>query len=149
MYFATTCDFVGDASWDELSLGLYLGQSQAEHELGVFVTGEFVMHMPAFYADDNGATYEVSSWDNLIWSGLPEGLSLSNASGQIDGNTQACLTYTGTPYQAGTFNVTVTGELMVSVFQYTNLGGRILPLRSSWSSSPMLTGFWVAPTPTP
>ena len=116
VYFATTCDFVGDASWDELSLGLYLGQSQAEHELGVFVTGDFVMHMPAFYADDNGATYEVSSWDNLVWSGLPEGLSLSNASGQIDGNTQACLTYTGTPYQAGTFNVTVTGELMVSVF---------------------------------
>ena len=49
VYFATNCDFLGNDSWDVLTLGLYLGQSQVEHELGVYVTGEFVMHLPPFY----------------------------------------------------------------------------------------------------
>ena len=42
VYFATTCDFAGASSWNDLSPGLYLGQSQVEHELGVYVNGEFV-----------------------------------------------------------------------------------------------------------
>ena len=116
VYFVTTCDFLGNESWSVLPPGLYLEQFEVEHDLGVYVNGEFVLHLPPFYADENGASYEVSSWDNLVWSGLPEGLSLTNAQGQIAGNTQSCLTYNGTPFEVGVFDVTVTGDLMVSVF---------------------------------
>ena len=116
VYFVTTCDFLGNDSWDVLPPGLYIGQPQVEHELGVYVNGEFVLHLPPFYVDDNGGSYEVSSWDNLVWSGLPEGLSLTDAPGQIAGNAQACVSYSGTPYEEGTFEVTVTGELMVAAF---------------------------------
>ena len=87
--------FLGERLLGCLDLGLYLGQSQVEHELGVYVTGEFVMHLPPFYADDNGALYEVSSWDNLVWSGLPEGLSLTMQSQPQA--TPKCVTYNGTP----------------------------------------------------
>ena len=116
VYFVTTCDFLGNDSWDVLPPGLYIGQPQVEHELGVYVNGEFVLHLPPFYADDNGGSYEVSSWDNLVWSGLPEGLSLTDAPGQIAGNAQACVSYSGTPYEEGAFEVTVAGELMVAAF---------------------------------
>ena len=34
----------------------------------------------------------------------------------VEADTQSCLTYSGTPFQEGVFDVTVTGDLMVSVF---------------------------------
>ena len=115
-YFATNCNFLGDASWGELGPGLYLGQPQVEHELGAYVSGEFVIHVPAFFDDPNGGSYELMSWENLTWSGLPEGISVGNEPTNAEANAQSCLTYSGAPYQEGVFQVTVTGDLMVSVF---------------------------------
>ena len=116
VYFVTNCDFLGNDSWDVLTPGLYLGQSQVEHELGVFVNGEFVLHVPGVYEDGDGGSFNVLSWDNLTWSGLPEGVVLGAEPTDAVANTQSCLTYSGTPFQEGVFEVTVTGDLMVSVF---------------------------------
>ncbi|MGB0150691.1 MAG: hypothetical protein ACPF87_07355, partial [Flavobacteriales bacterium] len=35
IFFAATCDFIGNPAWADFGPGLYLGQSQVEHELGV------------------------------------------------------------------------------------------------------------------
>ena len=42
-------------------------------------------------------------------------MSVVNAPSQIAANTQICVAYAGTPYQEGTFEVTVTGDLTLSV----------------------------------
>ena len=76
IFFASNCDFIGNAAWAGFAPGLYLGQSQVEHELGVFVNGEFVLHVPGTYQDGDGGSFNVLSWDNLTWSGLPEGVVL-------------------------------------------------------------------------
>ena len=114
--FAATCDFIGNPAWADFAPGLYLGQSQVEHELGVYVNGEFVLHVPGTYQDEDGGSFNVLSWDNLMWSGLPEGVVLSAEPADAEASTQSCLTYSGTPFEEGVFEVTVTGELMVSVF---------------------------------
>ena len=116
IFFAATCDFIGNPAWADFAPGLYLGQSQVEHELGVYVNGEFVLHVPGTYQDGDGGSFNVLSWDNLTWSGLPEGVVLGAEPADTEANTQVCLTYSGTPFQEGVFEVTVTGDLMVSVF---------------------------------
>ena len=116
IFFATNCDFVGDPAWADFAPGLYLGQSQVEHELGVYVNGEFVLHVPGAYQDGDGGSFNVLSWDNLTWSGLPEGVELGAEPTDAEAGNQSCLTYSGTPFQQGVFEVTVTGDLMVSVF---------------------------------
>ena len=95
---------------------MYLGQSQVEHELGVYVNGEFVLHVPGTYQDGDGGSFNVLSWDNLTWSGLPEGVVLGAEPADAEASTQVCITYSGTPFQEGVFEVTVTGDLVVSVF---------------------------------
>jgi hypothetical protein len=114
--FASTCNSIGDPAWADFAPGLYLGQSQVEHELGVYVNGEFVLHVPGVYEDGDGGSFNVLSWDNLTWSGLPEGVVLGAEPTDAEANTQSCLTYSGTPFQEGVFEVTVTGDLMVNVF---------------------------------
>ena len=114
--FASTCNFIGNPAWADFAPGLYLGQSQVEHELGVYVNGEFVLHVPGTYQDGDGGSFNVLSWDNLTWSGLPEGVVLGAEPADAEAGTQSCLTYSGTPFQEGVFDVTVTGDLMVSVF---------------------------------
>ena len=116
IFFAATCDFIGNPVWAGFAPGVYLGQSQVEHELGVFVNGEFVLHVPGVYEDGDGGSFNVLSWDNLTWSGLPEGVVLGAEPTDAEAGTQSCLTYSGTPFQEGVFEVTVTGDLMVSVF---------------------------------
>ena len=114
--FATSCDFVGDPAWADLAPGLYLGQSQVAHELGVFVSGEFVLHVPDAYQDGDGGSFNALSWDNLTWFGLPEGLSFGSEPTGAEAGIQSCLTYSGTPFEEGVFEVTVTGDMVVSVF---------------------------------
>ena len=109
-------DFMGNPAWADFAPGLYLGQSQVEHELGVYVNGEFVLHVPGTYQDGDGGSFNLLSWDNLTWSGLPEGVELGAEPTDAEAGTQSCLTYSGTPFQEGVFEVTVTGDLMVSVF---------------------------------
>ena len=116
IFFAANCDFIGNPAWADFAPGLYLGQSQVEHELGVYVNGEFVLHVPGTYQDGDGGSFSVLSWDNLTWSGLPEGVVLDAEPTDAEAGTQSCITYSGTPFQEGVFELTVTGDLMVSVF---------------------------------
>jgi len=125
IFFAANCDFIGNPAWAGFAPGLYLGQSQVEHELGVFVNGEFVLHLPGTYQDGYGGSFNVLSWDNLTWSGLPEGVVLGGEPTDAEANTQSCLTYSGTPFQEGVFEVTVTGDLVVSVFGNAVSAGQV------------------------
>ena len=109
IFFATNCDFIGNPAWADFAPGLYLGQSQVEHELGVYVNGEFVLHVPGSYQDGDGGSFNVLSWDNLTWSGLPEGVVLGAEPTDAEASTQSCLTYSGTPFQEGVFEVTGDG----------------------------------------
>ena len=115
IYFATSCEYLGHPEWSSLDLGLYSELSVVEHELGVFDDGNVVLHLPGSIDDDDGGSYVLVGWENLEWSGLPQGMSVVNAPSQIAANTQICVAYAGTPYQEGTFEVTVTGDLTLSV----------------------------------
>ena len=77
--------------------------------------GEFVLHVPGTYQDGDGGSFNVLSWDNPTWSGQARA-SCWVPSPRTRRPALRFAPRTGTPFQEGVFEVTVTGDLMVSVF---------------------------------
>ena len=74
--------------------------------------------------------------------GIARGNFLENEPVAAEANTQLCLSYSGIPYQEGVFEVSVTGDLMVSVFgNPVAAGGRLLFLHhGAWEITPSANG---------
>ena len=64
----------------------------------------------------SGSFYGLLNWTDLSISGMPEGLSFEDLPASIDADNQLCLTYSGIPVDMGEFEVSVSGELFLSVF---------------------------------
>ena len=56
------------------------------------------------------------AWENLTISGMPNGLTFDSFPASITGNSQVCVSYSGTPLELGTFEVNVTGEMILDFF---------------------------------
>ena len=137
-YFEPSCAAIGAPEWEAFDLGLY-APTALLHTAGQSVTQEVVLHLPLSIEEaGSGTTYAVAEWAGLEVMGMPAGLAFDNLPGAISGGSQICLTYSGIPTEAGTYEVTLTGELFLSVF------GNPVPLgwlRPVWSSplKPMAT----------
>ena len=92
--------------------GLYIGQPQVEHELGVYVNGEFVLH-PPFYADDNGGRTRSRAGTTLFGLGYQKDSHDRCPRPNLE-RLSVCLLQRDA--LRGTFEVTVTGELTVAAF---------------------------------
>ena len=116
IYFETSCAAIGAPEWEAFDLGLY-APTALSHTAGQSVTQEVVLHVPASIEEaGSGTTYAVAEWSGLEVMGMPAGLAFDNLAGTISGGSQTCLTYSGVPNAAGTYEVTLTGELFLSVF---------------------------------
>ena len=115
-YFQTSCAYLGDAEWDNIEPGLYAGEPLS-HFIGASVEQEVVLHVPEVLTDPvSGSAFGVMAWENLVVSGMPEGLEFDNLTTVANGNSQSCLTYSGTPLQLGVFDVELTGEMILNFF---------------------------------
>ena len=115
-YFEPSCAAIGAPEWEAFDLGLY-APTALSHTAGQSVTQEVVLHVPASIEEaGSGTTYAVAEWSGLEVMGMPAGLAFDNLAGTISGGSQTCLTYSGVPNVAGTYEVTLTGELFLSVF---------------------------------
>ena len=117
VYFESTCAFLGSEEWLTMESNLFAGPDTLIHEFGVFGSGEMVLNLPQVMAEPStGSLFGVMSWNNLTWSGLPNGFEMNAAPVSMSAGTQACVTYEGTPFEEGEFMVSVSGELVLSVF---------------------------------
>ena len=115
-YFQTSCEFLGDNAWDDYGAGIY-GQSPPVHLLGAPDSEELVLHVPEVLTDaTTGSPFAVMAWENLTISGMPNGLIFDSFPAVVSGNTQLCVSYSGTPLELGTFEVNVTGEMILDFF---------------------------------
>ena len=115
-YFQTSCDFVGNSAWEEYDPGIY-AQSQPIHMLGAPDFEELVFHVPEVLTDSTtGSAFAVMAWENLTISGMPNGLTFDSFPASITGNSQLCVSYSGTPLELGTFEVNLTGEMILDFF---------------------------------
>ena len=115
-YFEPSCAAIGAPEWEGFDLGLY-APTALLHMAGQSVTQEVVLHLPASIEEaGSGTTYAVAEWSGLEVLGMPVGLAFDNMIDLISGGSQTCLTYSGVPTAAGTYEVTLTGELFLSVF---------------------------------
>ena len=129
-YFVTSCAEAGSSNWESYDVGLYAESSTPTHVFAIPVEQELVLHLPNLVPEPtSGSLFQVLSWDSLQFSGLPQGLTWSNVPMDATPNSQTCITYGGTPTQTGLFGVTVTGEMMVSLFgQPLNVGSYAVSL---------------------
>ena len=114
--FQTSCDYIGDDGWVDIETGIYAG-SDLMHPLGASVSGDVVLHVPEVLIDPTTESpFAVMAWENLTVSGMPDGLSFDNFPSAVSGNNQLCLTYSGAPLGLGTFDVEVSGEMILDFF---------------------------------
>ena len=117
VYFVPSCDFLGADAWLALETGLFAEADTLSHEFGVSGDGTLVANLPQVMSEPTtGSQFAVMSWDNLSWSGLPSGFAFDTPPTQMTAGSQDCLSYNGTPYEEGEFDLTVSGELILSVF---------------------------------
>ena len=115
-YFQTSCEFLGDDAWDDYDPGIYT-QSPPIHLLGAPDSVELVLHVPEVLTDaTTGSDFAVTAWEDLTISGMPSGLAFDSFPTSLDGNTELCVSYSGTPLELGTFEVNVTGEMILDFF---------------------------------
>lgn len=117
IFYETSCDFIGAEDWLGLDAGIFSPFEVLTHEFGVADSGKIVLSLPEIiFEPSTGNQNGVTTWNNLTWSGFPEGLALSYSPDSINSGNQVCLTYSGIPIEEGEFEVVVAGSLSLSFF---------------------------------
>ena len=115
-YFEASCAFLGNPEWADLPLGIQSAQPLV-HLFAEQVSQQVVLNAPSVIQEPtSGSLYGLLNWTDLNISGMPEGLSFGDLPSSIDADNQLCLTYSGIPVDMGEFEVSVSGELFLSVF---------------------------------
>ena len=115
-YFEASCAFLGYPEWADLPLGIQSAQPLV-HLFAAQVSQEVVLNAPTVIQEPtSGSFYGLLNWTDLSISGMPEGLSFEDLPSSIDADNQLCLTYSGIPADMGEFEVSVSGEVVLSVF---------------------------------
>jgi hypothetical protein len=116
IYFEASCAFLGSSEWQNLDLGIH-AQNALVHTFASDVVQEVVLNLPALIQEPtSGSNFSVMEWADLVVSGMPNGLAFDSLPTTALGNTQTCVTYSGMPLETGLFTVTLTGNLVLSVF---------------------------------
>ena len=114
--FQTSCDYLGDSGWADIETGIYT-VSELMYPLGASISEDVVLHVSEVLIDPTTASaFAVMSWEDLTISGMPNGLSFDNFPSAVGGNNQLCITYSGAPLELGTFDVEVSGEMVLDFF---------------------------------
>ncbi len=116
IYMEFTCDFIGSEGWAELSSGGYPEYQQAMH--GVEWAGEWVLHVAGSVVEPaSGVTYPIHHFEWNAMDGMPDWVSESDFElGDVGPNEQRCISASGVPTAPGLHNLTLSGEMFVSIF---------------------------------
>ena len=113
--FRSVVCLLGNPEWADLPLGMQSAQPLV-HLFAEQVSQQVVLNAPSVIQETSGSLYGLLNWTDLSISGMPEGLSFEDLPASIDADNQLCLTYSGIPVDMGEFEVSVSGELFLSVF---------------------------------
>lgn len=141
-YPFASCDEIGEDGWADLPLGFYPGAIEAT--VGVDTTWQVVFNLPPLVSDDTGFQNQSLSFNAVSWEGWPPGAWGGDSVFDIpiSGGTQSCIVLHGFPTEAGTYTLTLTGTLVVSIFGSPfNIEGYAVPLEITVLESPNLNCF--------
>ena len=114
-YAPNGCASIGDANWSGLDLGAY--PSEFSLMYGVSAEEETVVHVPSTMVEaSSGSTFSVQDLTLMDVVGMPQGMSVDFPSEPIGAGQQVCAVWSGTPAETGTFLVTWSGDLILSLF---------------------------------
>jgi len=110
------CAEIGDEGWADLPIGFYPGSLEAV--FGVDSTWEVAFNLPPLVSDGTGPLFQALSFDAAAWAGWPPGTWSGDPAAEVSvpGGTQSCVVLSGLPTEAGTYTLTLTGTLVVSIF---------------------------------
>ncbi len=110
------CAEIGDEGWADLLIGFYPGSLEAV--FGVDSTWEVAFNLPPLVSDGTGPLFQALSFDAVTWAGWPPGTWSGDPAAEVSvpGGTQSCVVLSGLPTEAGTYTLTLTGTLVVSIF---------------------------------
>ena len=116
VYLTYDCASLGDDGWLEEVEGMYPAYQEAMH--GIAWSGEWVLNMSASVIEPaSGVVYPVHHFEWATVAGIPDWVFDSTFEVMDLGpNGQACLTASGTPDTPGYYEVTVSGELFITIF---------------------------------
>jgi len=115
LYGPNGCASIGDANWSGFDLGAYPVEFSLMY--GVSAEEETVVHVPATMVEaTSGSTFAVQDLTVMNVVGMPQGMSVDFPEAAIGADQQACAVWSGTPSETGTFVVTWTGDLILSLF---------------------------------
>ena len=115
LYGPNGCASIGDANWSGFDLGAYPVEFSLMY--GVSAEEETVVHVPATMVEaTSGSTFSVQDLTLMNAVGMPQGMSVDFPEAAIGADQQACAVWSGTPSETGTFVVTWTGDLILSLF---------------------------------
>ena len=119
------CMDIGQDFWAEaVPFGVHPGHSQSFlgeqdwYDLSgdVLVTG-WVLNVPNLIVDpSSGVEYGVHSFDVQSISGIPAGMTAELSNGLLSGGEQACLTLSGYALEEGEHQLTIIGDMSISIF---------------------------------
>ena len=115
IYFEETCEFIGEDDWEFLPQGIYPNDTTSWF-LGDSSAVDLVFSLPTFVVEPAGATFLTLHWTLNSVSGLPDGLSVSGLVDSLGGGVQDCFQVEGVPLAMGTYQFTITGDLVVQFF---------------------------------
>ena len=109
------CDLVDASDWPEGAAGLY-PEGEENWYLGLENSEEWVLRVPEVVVDA-GVNFVVSHFELDSVSNLPVGVSLDSAAeNTAEAESVLCLPIAGTPTEAGSYEVIVSGTMYIVLF---------------------------------
>ena len=112
------CAEIGDEGWADLSPGVPSGFPSKRSDRCGFDVGGGVQSAALWSATEQGRQFQALSFDAVAWAGWPPGTWSGGPAAEVSvpGGTQSCVVLSGLPTEAGTYTLTLTGTLVVSIF---------------------------------
>ncbi len=130
IYLTYDCSSIGLAAWSNEEIGLFPEWQQALQ--GVEWEGEWVFNVPETVVEpQSGVSYDVHHVEWGLAEGLPDWLDSSGfALGELNANSQYCISASGIPNSPDINEIMVSAEVFISIFgQAFSIGEQTF---SSW-----------------
>ena len=116
IFFEETCEFIGEDDWDFLPQGIYPNDTTFWFR-GDTASVDLVLALPPSVVEPAGASFPALQWTLNSVSGLPEGLSVEDLVDSLAAGFQDCFQVEGVPLATGTYDLTLTGDLVIAFFE--------------------------------
>ena len=109
---------LGDMVWETLESLSILPSAGSQMVFGVSDTlDQMAIALPSFIDEPgSGTTFATMAFNPSSHEGLPPGLELLALPDSIPSNESACLVVAGTPLEMGEFELSIVGDLTISLF---------------------------------